>query len=45
MKVLMTSFTKWGKVIVFVSISVKLFQRRGLCKGITNLAALTYILG
>ena len=40
-----SSFTKWVEVIAFVSLSVRLFQRRGAREDTTNLIALNYILG
>ena len=40
-----SSFTKWVEVIAFVSLSVRLFQRRGPREDTANLIALNYILG
>ena len=40
-----SSFTKWVEVIAFVSLSVRLFQRRGPREDTASLIALNYILG
>ena len=40
-----SSFTKWVEVIAFVSLSVRLFQRRGPREDTANLIVLNYILG